>query len=262
MRKVFGVLTFVAVMILSAQAATNLVSNGDFSAGSQDWVAGKWEGGFFTDTYTNNEFTATINAPGTAAWNCFFYHSENILLKAGKDYVYSFDAYATVEATVPIAVKHVGQKPAPVWLETTAAVTTTKQTFSFPFNTNGADDDSGQVTFQLGATVFTTGDVFHLSNVSIAEAGSSSVKSKTVAAALPKNLRVAGTRATVTLTRAGTSELKLYSLQGALVADYSSSLKAGSNQIDLLSRNVAGGAYVLKLRDGSAVSAAAVMIGR
>jgi endoglucanase len=260
MRK-FLMLTVCAVSFFSAQAATNLVSNGDFSQGKTDWVAGKWETGWYNDFYDNNEFKAVIVQPGGANWQCFFYHFENIILKAGVTYTYHFDAYASEDAQVPIAVKHVGQNVTP-WLQATAAVTTTKQTFSYTFTTT-ADDDSGQVNWSLGMGVFVAGDTFHLSNVSIVDAAA--VLSRSAAVSPSSSLRVAGRKATVTLTHPASCEMKLYTLKGALVADYTSSLKgagSGAHQIDLLSHPVSNGAYVLKLRDGAAVTSAAVMIGR
>ena len=65
--------------------------------------------------------------------------------------------------------------------------------------------------------------------------------------------RVTGNSVIVNFIRPDKAEMRLYNLQGALIADYSSMLKslgAGTHQIDLSTRPVSNGTYLLKISNG------------
>ena len=253
MRHIFLVLCLCVIPFSTIQGQ-ELVPNGDFSAAlAPEWIVGNWETGFSTYGITNGVFHLTPTVIGTAAWMIFFYHFQDIKLQAGVNYTYKFTSHATAASTITTEVKTVGQAPAVVpWISIPGVtIGTTDSTYSFPFTTT-ANDDSGQVDFQLGFGNVPLGATIYIHNVSI-QADNTPVISKVSANSSASFARMTRNGVSINFGQPGKSEMKLYNLQGALIADYSSmlnSMSAGTHHIDFGTRPVSSGTYLLKISNG------------
>lgn len=253
MRNIFLVLCL-CVIPFSTLQGQELVPNGDFSAPlGPEWIVGNWETGFSTYGITGGVFHLTPTAIGTAAWMIFFYHFQDIKLKAGVNYIYKFTSHATVASIITTEVKPVGQPPLVVpWISIPGVnIGTTDSTYSFPFSTT-ADSDSGQVNFQLGFGNVPLGATIYISHVSI-QADNTPIISKVSANSNVPFARLTRNGVSVNFIQPAKAEMRLYNLQGALIADYSSMLKswsAGTHHIDFGTRPVSNGTYLLKIGNG------------
>jgi hypothetical protein len=263
MRNVFLVLCL-CVIPFSTLQGQELVANGDFSAPlTPEWIVGNWETGFSTYGITNGVFHLTPTVIGTAAWMVFFYHFQDIKLKAGVNYIYKFTSHATAASTITTEVKPVGQPPAVVpWISIPGVIIgTTDSTYSFPFSTT-ADSDSGQVNFFLGFGNVPLGETIYIDNVSI-QADQTPVVSKVNAAVSEAILQMTRSGVVVNLARPDKAQMKLYNLRGAQIADYSSDLRAltaGSHKINFGTRPVSNGTYLLKVNNGTRTMASTITI--
>ncbi len=79
----------------------NLVRNGDFSNGANNWNIWSGEGGFGTLNVVDGAANIEISSIGSQNWHVQFYQ-EGIELKAGKTYELSFKARSTVERPIRI----------------------------------------------------------------------------------------------------------------------------------------------------------------
>jgi hypothetical protein len=256
MRKLFLVLCLCSVPFATIQGQ-ELVANGDFSAAlAPEWVVGNYATGFSTYGITNGVFHLKITAIGAAAWNVFFYHFQDIKLTAGVNYIYKFTSHATAASLISTQVKTVGTATTtPVWFSDSAvSIGATDSTYSFPFSPT-ADDDSGQVNFQLGFGNVPLNETIYISNVSIMP-DQTAVVSKTNAASVKTVSQMTRNGVVVNLVRPDKAGMKIFNLRGTLVADYSSALKAmspGSHQISFGARTIANGTYVLAVNNGERV---------
>lgn len=263
MRNIILVLCL-CVIPFSTLQGQELVPNGDFSAAlAPEWIVGNWETGYSTYGITNGVFHLTPTAIGTAAWMIFFYHFQDIKLKAGVNYIYKFTSHATAASTITTEVKPVGQPPAVVpWISIPGvAIGTTDSTYSWPFTTT-ADSDSGQVNFQLGFGNVPLGATISIDNVSIQEDVTAVVPKMNANSNAPFT-RVTRNGVSVNFIHPAKAEMRLYNLQGALIADYSSMLKslsAGTHHIDFDTRPVSNGSYVLKINNGMRTQSLAVTL--
>ncbi|MEV6600963.1 glycoside hydrolase family 6 protein [Actinoplanes sp. NPDC051346] len=143
-----------------AEAAPNEpVTNGDFTDGTNGWVAvggaamGAAQGGLSVDV-----------RGGTAqVWDAMVAQS-GIKLRARTSYVLSFDASASAPVDITATVQ-LADKPYTNTLTRAAGVKAATTRYSYPF-TSTLDTDRGQVTFQLGGHPAVK---FTLDNVSLVE---------------------------------------------------------------------------------------------
>ena len=250
MRNIFLVLCL-CVIPFSTLQGQELVPNGDFSAGmNAEWIIGDWGTGASVNAVANGAFSCNITSIGAASWNVFFYHFEDIQLTGGVTYIFEFNAHATAPSYVETGAKTVGQNITP-YIDVFDSIGTTDSTYSGTF-TPTADDDSGQVFWDLGFGNVPLGATIYISKVSI-QAASSAVVSKVSANANAPFARVTRNGVSINFIQPAKAEMRLYNLQGALIADYSSMLKslsAGTHQIDLSTHSVSNGTYLLKISNG------------
>lgn len=264
MRKFFLVLCLCVIPFSASQAQTNLVMDGDFSAplAPTTWIVGNWGTGFSTYGVTNGVFHLTVTAIGAAAWNVFFYHFEDITLQAGVNYIYSFTSHASAASVISTQVKTVGTATTtPVWFsDSMVSIGTTDSTYSFPFSPT-ADDDSGQINYSLGFGNVPLNATIYISNVSIMV--DNTRVTNEVGARTAADVRCVKNGVIVNLTRPDRAELKLFSLRGMEVADYSSALRsmtAGSHQINFNTRTVSNGTYLVSVNNGERTFRSAISI--
>lgn len=254
MRNIFLVLCL-CVIPFSTLQGQELVPNGDFSAPlAPEWIVGNWQTGFSSYGITNGVFHLTPTAIGTATWMIFFYHFQDIKFQAGVNYIYKFTSHATAASIITTEVKTVGQPPAVVpWISIPGVnIGTTDSTYSFPFTTT-ANDDSGQINYQLGFGAVPLGATIYISHVSI-QAEQTPVVSKVNATPANAALQLTRNGVIVNLTRPDKAQMKLYDLRGVQIADYSFNLRtltAGSHKINFGSRPGSNGTYLLKVNNGT-----------
>ena len=262
MRKVFFMICAVLSPLFSLYAAApNLLSNGDFATGdTTGWKRGNYNNAKSSWAVMNGVCTINVLAVGTSltsnpggdtSWNLQLIHLWDMQLSANTSYTFSFDASAVTSGRISATVKSYGSS-APVYFTNNAVMlTTTKQTFSFPFSMT-ADDPQAQVTFAYAG--LKKNNSWSLSNVSVVSTGAVPVISKPFDRANLDVAQLTSQGVKINLVKPAQAEMKLYNLSGALIADYSSILKAsfaGLNTISLNNRQVSNGLYLLKINTGA-----------
>lgn len=159
------------VLIKFFAPGENLVVNGDFSHGSDQWNYNITPPAIAVPYITSSgEFFVQIGNGGTQAWHVQL-AQEGIPLENGKKYRFAFDAYATENRTIdPKIVMAVA--PNTNYSKTSSIfLTTGTKRFSFDFTMQDATDNAARVVFNCGLSDI---DVL-IDNVSIVQIGSQSV---------------------------------------------------------------------------------------
>lgn len=245
----------------ASQAQTNLVTNGDFSAPlAPEWIVGNWGTGWSIYGVTNGVFSDKVTVIGTASWMVFFYHFQDIKLQGGVTYLFSFNSHATAPSYVETGTKTVGQNITP-YVDVFDSIGTTDSTYSVTF-TPTADDDSGQIFWDLGFGNVPLNATIYISKVAIQEYPTPVISKAHVAEAGVVS-RLTRNGVTVNLVRPDKAGMKLYDLRGVEVADYSSALKTmgpGSHRINFNTRTVSNGTYLVSVNNGAQTFRAAISI--
>lgn len=126
------------------------VKNGDFSAGKAPW----WSTGNTPAEVVAGELCAQVPAGTANPWDAIVGQND-VHLDNGAEYTLSFKAYATQAVSISANVG-INEVPYPTVSGGSAALTTTKQSFTRTF-TSDRTSDIAQVAFQVGgsATAFT-----------------------------------------------------------------------------------------------------------
>lgn len=165
----------------------NYVNNGDFAeeeklTDSENWKFLLAQGGKGEAVIGNNTMTITSEAEGTVDYSVQLVQP-NIPMQKGSTYEISFDAYASEERTMHLAVK----APDRNWIEyfptETVELGTNKKTYVYQFKMGEASDANGRLEYNMGAAD-STGTIY-LSNVSvkkISDAAAGELDAKTILA--------------------------------------------------------------------------------
>jgi hypothetical protein len=101
MRYTLAILSILINLPFCFSQTTNLVSNGNFASGATGWtltINDPSENGS-TGAVVNAEYKTTVAATGSLAWYLQLTHGA-IALTQGKNYMLSFDAYASASRTL------------------------------------------------------------------------------------------------------------------------------------------------------------------
>ncbi|MGL1935343.1 MAG: carbohydrate binding domain-containing protein [Fibrobacterales bacterium] len=130
-------------------SSVNLVTNGDFGNGSNDWTLQNFEGASAYTTVNSNECSVNISNAGTSDWNVQFLQG-NIPLESGKRYRFSFDARAAWARTISAHLETDGSPWTNYGSIPQTSVTETMSTYSYEFTMNQTDMNA-RIVFNLGA---------------------------------------------------------------------------------------------------------------
>ncbi|MBN2736303.1 MAG: carbohydrate binding domain-containing protein [Spirochaetales bacterium] len=218
-KKCFVLLILLVTSGFLLNAQTELLLNGNFSSGAQNWSLGQYGGSSSSSSIEEGEYKILINSSGTEIWNVQM--TQNALnLEQGKTYVFSFDAYKGPGSSASLALNvNVSMAYSP-WSSYFGAqdnhitLQSAKTHYSFTFTMNGADEENGRVEFNCGLSL---GTVF-IDNVSLIQAPEGSVL-----AALPQAIDFGsvevgtGLLKSVILQNKSTQEIHVSSIESSSV---------------------------------------------
>jgi mannose/cellobiose epimerase-like protein (N-acyl-D-glucosamine 2-epimerase family) len=160
--------SFLVVLAVSLCAQTELVVNGGFSNGSNNWNLGKY-GGSSSGWVTNGEYKITVATAGSEYWHVQFTQGTLSLVK-GKQYVFSFDAYKASGTATQTMQVNIGQSNSPYTSyfgsqNQIVTLTTAKTHYTYSIAMNNTSDPNSRIEFNCGKS---TGS-FYIDNVSLHE---------------------------------------------------------------------------------------------
>lgn len=235
------------VSALFARSAVNgnLVLNGDFSSGSDEWTLNIWDGSA-SGNVIDQEYQIDIESIGTNDHDIQLVQS-GLFLQTDSTYEITFDAYGEAERTLEFNVE-MADDPWTSYLPQVQQfdLSATKQTFSFRFTMEHPTDINGRICFNTGAS----SETIIIDNVSVKliDPTHASFQGKTEKV-LRSNIKCKHSDLKVTFFSPGNqASLKLYNLNGKLLKTIALKTKAGEiySQIHTL-RNISNGYYLIKI---------------
>ena len=156
------------VVFKEPDADGNYITNGDFAKdevldGTDNWQFLTALGGDATAAIQNGEMVITTKDPGTVDYSVQLVQPK-LPAKQGYTYEVTFDAYASADRAVGIAVK-APDRSYKAYLEDSVNVTTEKQTYTLTYKMDDADDANSRLEFNMGAKDSTA--TLYISNVSM-----------------------------------------------------------------------------------------------
>ncbi len=235
----------VTALFSRSTADGNLVFNGDFVSGADEWTLNIWDGEA-TGNVVDGKYKIEISSTAEDNHGIQLVQPGLSLLK-GKTYKVAFDAYASSNRSLDVNVE-MADDPWESYLSQlqTFHLTTTKQTFEFDFKME-LTDVNGRIGFNVGTELPTV----TIDNVSIKIADPSVVNSaKTImsSSGVKVNIHNSIMRLNFSVPVKGSVFFKLYDLRGKIVKSaelQTSSAASCSRSIDL--SDVCDGYYVLKI---------------
>ncbi|MDR3013651.1 MAG: glycoside hydrolase family 11 protein [Chitinispirillales bacterium] len=257
-----------AVFALSADG-TNLVKNGDFSAGTggmSDWTLNSWGDSEATTSTSNGSVSINIVTLPTTGHNYDLQLVQSgIPLLQGNKYRLSFEATAVAARTMQVMF----QMPEDPWTTfysvDNLTLTTATGTFIYEFTMEDADYANARLGFNIGNSDVNV-TIGNVSVVLIDE--NTSIRSSSVApsaAAQNRGLRVTAKRSAVNVRfnaqNSGATELRLYNLKGEVVARTTLRTVAGRNySYNFSTRRIPNGVYVVAVHSGGSVMQSRVAV--
>lgn len=146
----------------------NYITNGDFAKdealdGTENWQFLTTLGGDAAAVIKNKEVVITTKDQGTADYSVQLVQPK-LPAKQGYTYEVTFDAYASADRAVGIAIK-APNRSYKAYLEDSVNVTTEKQTYTLTYKMDDTDDANSRLEFNMGAKDSTA--TLHISNVSV-----------------------------------------------------------------------------------------------
>ena len=146
----------------------NYITNGDFAKdealdGTENWQFLTTLGGDAAAVIKDKEIVITTKDQGTADYSVQLVQPK-LPAKQGYTYEVTFDAYASADRAVGIAIK-APNRSYKAYLEDSVNVTTEKQTYTLTYKMDDTDDANSRLEFNMGAKDSTA--TLHISNVSV-----------------------------------------------------------------------------------------------
>ena len=174
------------VIFKEADTNGNYITNGEFSVAEDlsddvDWKFLTAEGGKGSAKIENKEIVISTTEAGKQDYSIQLVQP-NLPIRKGGTYTVSFDAYADAARTMKVDVSAPDRSFARYLADTDVDLTTQKQTYTYTFKMEKADDANGRLEFNLGKTVSTA--TVHIANVRVEKTGYEEIKEDTTKKAL------------------------------------------------------------------------------
>lgn len=150
-----------------AAGSAELVVNGTFANGTNNWSIGAYNGAQANAQAVNGQYVVTSSSAGSASWNTQVTQT-GIRLEQGKTYTLTFEARAVQTRTVEV---NIGMAVSPYTSfsgGTTLNLTTTMQRFTKTFIMTAATTTNARLEFNAGLST----PQWYLDNVSLTTAQS------------------------------------------------------------------------------------------
>jgi hypothetical protein len=131
-----------------ADPGVPLITNGDFSSGTDGWTWYEFGSGGGTFSVVDGEATVAIADPGTETWHTQLYQG-GFQLQRGQPYVLAFDASADAARTIEVRIDHNGD-PWTIYHLEVVQLGRDMHRFRAPFSMDSSTDDDVRVEFNLG----------------------------------------------------------------------------------------------------------------
>ena len=156
------------VVFKEPDADGNYITNGDFAKdealdGTENWQFLTTLGGDAAAAIKNGEMVITTKDQGTVDYSVQLVQPK-LPAKQGYTYEVTFDAYASDDRAVGIAVK-APDRSYKAYLEDSVNVTTEKQTYTLTYKMDDTDDANSRLEFNMGAKDSTA--TLYISNVCV-----------------------------------------------------------------------------------------------
>lgn len=157
------------VIFKEADTNGNYITNGEFSVAEDlsddvDWKFLMAEGGKGSAKIENKEIVISTTEAGKQDYSIQLVQP-NLPIRKGGTYMVSFDAYADAARTMKVDVSAPDRSFARYLADTDVDLTTQKQTYTYTFKMEKADDANGRLEFNLGKTASTA--AVHITNVKV-----------------------------------------------------------------------------------------------
>ena len=157
------------VIFKEADTNGNYITNGEFSVAEDlsddvDWKFLTAEGGKGSAKIENKEIVISTTEAGKQDYSIQLVQP-NLPIRKGGTYTVSFDAYADATRTMKVDVSAPDRSFARYLADTDVDLTTQKQTYTYTFKMEKADDANGRLEFNLGKTASTA--AVHITNVKV-----------------------------------------------------------------------------------------------
>lgn len=138
-----------ANFVRSVAADGNMVLNGDFSSGTDDWTLNVWDG-TASGNATNGEYKISIDTPSTNSYQIQLVQG-GLYFEQGTKYQVIFDAYSSSERDLEVNVEmHVDPWESFLQEKKHFNLSTAKQTYSFEFTMEDTTNPNGRISFNVG----------------------------------------------------------------------------------------------------------------
>lgn len=157
------------VIFKEADTNGNYITNGEFSVAEDlsddvDWKFLTAEGGKGSAKIENKEIVISTTEAGKQDYSIQLVQP-NLPIRKGGTYMVSFDAYADAARTMKVDVSAPDRSFARYLADTDVDLTTQKQTYTYTFKMEKADDANGRLEFNLGKTASTA--TVHITNIKV-----------------------------------------------------------------------------------------------
>ena len=233
----------------------NMVKNGDFSNAATNWKLNTWgEDTKAQGSVVKGEYRIAISAIDTLIYDIQLVQA-GLNLKKGKDYLITFEAYASTRRMLQVYVE-MAQSPFTSYLANLQQfnLTATKQKFAFVFTMNADSDTNGRIGFNVGNNI----DTVYLDNITFSLFEPTGFKGTLLSSKEPEkvNMYICREIAEIKFRSSinGNADLKIYDLNGHLVKKTIRSISAGElfkYRFNL--SGIANGYYVLSVASGGAI---------
>jgi beta-glucanase (GH16 family) len=234
--------------------AVNQIQNPDFFEGDTDWNINTLSTAQATGTVFNGEYLVTITDGGSNVWDVHLGQSA-IQIENGKEYVVTFDAYASDPRTISVLVG-MNSEPWTVYHGSQIlSLTTEKKIYSYSFIMSDQTDGQARFGFDIGASTI---DVY-FDNIMVSS-GTISSGLKSDGSPVPKSIYLFQnypnpfnpvTIINYELPITNEVELSIYNLLGQKVTTLvSDPQRAGHHQVEWDASGFASGVYYYQIEVG------------
>jgi hypothetical protein len=129
--------------------AVNLVKNGDFSDGTNNWNLNLYNNAKATGNVVSGAYQLSIQTPGSEGWHIQFLQG-GISLNQSQNYVLTFTASSQSNTSIVVNIGMSAEPYTSYSHEDTISLTPTKKTYEIPFTMNAASTTDARLEFNSG----------------------------------------------------------------------------------------------------------------
>lgn len=233
------------VVPLQYVAGGNMIFNGDFSSGTDNWTFNVWDGSG-TGSVKNGEYCINVSSVSSRSLDIQLVQS-GVYLEKGKTYKVAFDAYGSAERMLEVNIQ-MSSDPWTSYLPELQHfdLTAKKQTFDFTFTVSGTGAGNAQIAFNAG----TFGETAFIDNVSVKEFDPTDANFERKVKLQPFG-RVTCANSTLKIeftAQQNIEKIKMYDLGGNLIKTIRAKANSGEKLANCYNlSNLTNGYYIVKI---------------